>query len=169
MSALDPRRAEDLKAVMGHFATGVVAVTAIAGGEPVGFTCQSFASLSLAPPLVVIAPARSSTTFPRIRTVGRFAVNVLREDQEQLARTFARSGADKFAGVAWRPGAGGAPLLDGAIAWAECAIVAEHDAGDHTLVVGRVEQLGHLPEGQPLTFYRGAFGGFAAAAGSVLA
>lgn len=163
MTALevDPRREDDFKAVMGHFATGVVAVTAVEDGGPVGFTCQAFASLSLDPPLVALAPARTSTTFPRIRAAGGFAVNVLSEDQSPLARAFARSGTDKFAGVRWSPGAGGAPILHGAIAWIECRIVAEHEAGDHTLVVARVERAGHLSDGRPLTFYRGAFGGFA--------
>jgi 3-hydroxy-9,10-secoandrosta-1,3,5(10)-triene-9,17-dione monooxygenase reductase component len=157
MTELDPGRPDQLKATMSHFCTGVVAVTAIEGGEPIGFTCQTFASLSLAPPLIVIAPARISTTFPRIRAAKRFAVNVLDETQEHLARRLALSGADKFAGVRWRPGACGAPILAGALAWLECELVAEHDAGDHTLVVARVYCIGHTDGGRPLTFYRGRF------------
>jgi 3-hydroxy-9,10-secoandrosta-1,3,5(10)-triene-9,17-dione monooxygenase reductase component len=156
---LDPNRSDDLKTVMGHFCSGVVIVTALDAGEPIGFTCQAFASLSLDPPLVVVAPAQTSTTFPRIRAVGAFAVNVLAERQELIARAFAKSGGRKFTGVHWRRGAGGAPILDGALAWAECRIVGEHQAGDHSLVVAHVEGIGHAGDGRPLVFHRGRFAG----------
>jgi 3-hydroxy-9,10-secoandrosta-1,3,5(10)-triene-9,17-dione monooxygenase reductase component len=134
-----------------------VVVTALHDDAPVGFTCQSFASLSLDPPLVVIAPSKSSTTFPRIRAAGAFAANILAEEHGELARAFAVSGADKFCGVGWRAGRAGAPILEGALAWAGCRLVAEHDAGDHTLVVAEVVEIGHAPAGAPLTFYRGGF------------
>ncbi|HET6448575.1 MAG TPA: flavin reductase family protein [Conexibacter sp.] len=154
---MDPGNVQHLKAVMGHFCSGVVVVTALHEGRPVGFTCQSFASLSLDPPLVVAAPAKRSTTFPLIRAAGSFVANILAEQQAELARAFAVSGADKFAGVRWTLGAVGAPILDGALGWAGCRIVAEHEAGDHTLVVGEVRELGHAPAGAPLTFFRGRF------------
>jgi 3-hydroxy-9,10-secoandrosta-1,3,5(10)-triene-9,17-dione monooxygenase reductase component len=145
--------------VLGHFATGVTVVTALEDGEPVGFTCQAFTSLSLAPPLVALAPGKSSTSWPRIAAAGSFCVNILAEDQEALARDFAVSGGDKFAGVGWRPGAIGAPILEGALAWVECRFVQAHDAGDHELVVGRVLDMGVRP-GRPLIYYRGGFGRF---------
>src|SRR3712207_9239244 len=97
---VDPRTMRD---VLGHFASGVTVVTAQGDDGPVGFTCQSFSSLSLDPPLVVIAPARTSRTWPRLRALGRFCVNVLAEDQSDLSARFARSSADRFAGVPWRP------------------------------------------------------------------
>jgi len=147
--------------VMGHFATGVTIVTAMEDEGPVGFTCQAFASLSLEPPLVALAPGKSSTSWPRIAAAGSFAVNILAEDQEALCRDFAVSGGDKFAGVGWRIGGNGAPLLDGVLAWLECELLITHDAGDHELVVGRVQDMG-VTRGRPLVYYRGGFGRFEA-------
>jgi len=145
-----------LRDVMGRFATGVTVVTAMDGGRPVGFTCQSFVSLSLEPPLVALAPAKTSTSWPRIRRAGSFCVNVLSDRQAAVCRAFARSGGDKFTGVDWRPGVTGAPVLRSTLAWVECRLEAIHDAGDHELVVGRVLAL-HTGEGTPLLFYRSRF------------
>jgi len=144
---------------LGHFATGVTVVTADEEGEPVGFTCQAFTSLSMEPPLVALAPAKSSTSWPRIARAGAFCVNILAEDQEALCRDFAVSGGDKFRGIGWRVGVTGAPVLEGALAWVECEFVRSHDAGDHELVIGRVVDLGVVP-GRPLLYYRGGFGRF---------
>ena len=146
--------------VLGHFPTGVTVVTAVDEGEPVGFTCQAFGSLSLDPPLVVLAPGKSSTSWPRIVGVGQFCVNILAEDQEALGRDFAVSGGDKFDGVGWRPAGNGAPLLDGVLAWVECRFLEAHDAGDHELVVGLVEDMGVESRRRPLLYYRGGFGRF---------
>jgi flavin reductase (DIM6/NTAB) family NADH-FMN oxidoreductase RutF len=149
------------KEVLGHFASGVTVVTAVAD-EPVGFTCQAFAALSLEPPMVLLAPGKSSTSWPRIARAGAFCVNILASNQEALARSFAVSGGDKFTGVAWERGlATAAPMLEGAIAWVECALEQIFDAGDHELVTGRVLTLG-VGVGQPLLFYRGGFGTFSA-------
>lgn len=145
--------------VLGHFASGVTVVTAIEDGAPVGFTCQAFTSLSLDPPLVALAPAKDSTSWPRIARAGGFCVNILAEGQEALCRDFAVSGGDKFRGIGWRPGAGGAPILEGSLAWVECEFVQAHDAGDHELVIGRVQDLG-VGRGRPLVYYRGGFGRF---------
>ncbi len=142
--------------VLGHFASGVTVVTAMEDGAPVGFTCQAFTSLSLDPPLVALAPAKSSTSWPRIAKAGAFCVNILAADQEELGRTFAVSGGDKFAGVAWQVGRAGTPVLEGTLAWIECHLEIIHDAGDHELVVGRVLDLG-LGTGRPLIFHRGTF------------
>jgi 3-hydroxy-9,10-secoandrosta-1,3,5(10)-triene-9,17-dione monooxygenase reductase component len=145
--------------VMGHFATGVTIITAMEDEGPVGFTCQAFASLSLEPPLVALAPGKSSTSWPRIAQAGSFCVNILAEDQEALCRDFAVSGGDKFAGVGWRIAGNGAPLLDGVLAWMECDLLVTHDAGDHELVVGSVNDMG-VTRGRPLVYYRGGFGRF---------
>jgi len=147
------------KEVLGHFATGVVVVTAMEDAVPVGFTCQSFTSLSLDPPMVALAPGKSSTSWPRIARVGTFCANILSEGQEALCRDFAVSGGDKFTGVGWRPASNGAPLLDGVLAWVECTLLLVHDAGDHELVVGQVDEMG-VNSGRPLLFYRGGFGSF---------
>ena len=127
------------RTVLSHFASGVVVVTSVeADGTPVGMTCQSFTSLSLDPPLVMVSPAKSSRTWPRIRATGHFAVNVLGAHQRDVSAVFGRSGADKFAGQDFTAGVTGAPLLTGSIAQIECALETVHDAGDHEIVVGRV-------------------------------
>jgi 3-hydroxy-9,10-secoandrosta-1,3,5(10)-triene-9,17-dione monooxygenase reductase component len=152
---VDPRVMRD---VLGHFASGVTIVTATTEGGPIGFTCQSFSSLSLDPPLVVIAPARTSTTWPRLREIGRFCVNVLAEEQTELSQNFARSGVDKFAGVPWTRSRHGSPVLADVVAWIDCELWAEYDGGDHTIVAARVLDLGADPDRRPLLFHRGAYG-----------
>jgi flavin reductase (DIM6/NTAB) family NADH-FMN oxidoreductase RutF len=134
-------------------------VTGATPDGPAGLTCQSFSSLSLDPPLVLLSTARSSTTWPRIAATGRFAVNVLAADQQEVSGRFAASGTDKFAGQAWRPGALGNPLLDGALAHVECDIDAVHDGGDHVIVIGRVRALEApgLDEASPLVYYRSGY------------
>jgi 3-hydroxy-9,10-secoandrosta-1,3,5(10)-triene-9,17-dione monooxygenase reductase component len=144
--------------VFGHFASGVVIVTASGSEGPLGFTCQSFAALSLDPLLISFSPARTSRTWPRIREVGMFCVNVLAEEQDGLSAAFARSGIDRFAGVRWRLGPGGGPVLDGVCAWMTCALQHEYDGGDHTIVVGRVTALAGTPSRAPLLFHRGRYG-----------
>ena len=155
VEVVDPRVMRD---VLGHFASGVTVVTADTADGPIGFTCQSFSSLSLDPPLVALAPARTSSTWPRLRDLGRFCVNVLAEDQEGLSAAFARSGTDKFAGVDWRPSRHGSPVLHGVVAWIDCALWAEYDGGDHTIVAARVLDLGAEPGRRPLLFHRGGYG-----------
>ncbi|UQI49152.1 flavin reductase family protein [Streptomyces sp. HU2014] len=169
-----PPAPEDFRRVLGHFASGVTVVTAPgtdlpgAPEPPAGFACQSFAALSLDPPLVVFMVARTSTSWPRIARAGVFCVNVLGAGQEALCRAFAVSGArtaDKFAGVPYAPApVTGSPLLTGVPAWVDCAVHAVHTGGDHLIVVGRVEALGAdeaADEAGPLLFHRGAFGALA--------
>ena len=158
MTGLDQAR---FREVLGHFATGITIVTAIDAGEPVGFSCQSFAALSLDPPMVILAPAKSSTSWPRIARAGAFCVNILEEHQETECRAFSLSGGDKFSGVDWTPGVTGAPLIDGSLAIVECRLGAIYEGGDHELVTGHVVTLG-VGEGSPLLFYRSGFGRFVA-------
>ncbi|MFD3437293.1 flavin reductase family protein [Streptomyces sp. NPDC058685] len=151
----------EFRRVLGHFATGVTVVTARDEDGPAGFACQSFASLSLDPPLVVFMVARTSTTWPRIARAGAFCVNILGEEQGLLCRGFAVSGADKFAGVAHRPApVTGSPLLDGVAAWVDCTVQSVHTGGDHLIVVGRIAALGAAEDAAPLLFHRGRFGRF---------
>ncbi|MER6130669.1 flavin reductase family protein [Streptomyces sp. NPDC001815] len=160
----------EFRRVLGNFATGVTVVTAPAVGvgdegepsRPAGFACQSFAALSLDPPLIAFMVARTSTTWPRIARAGVFCVNVLGAHQGDLCRGFAVSGSDKFAGVAHDPApVSGSPRLAGATAWIDCAIHAVHTGGDHLIVVGRVSALGASDGDQePLLFHRGRFGSF---------
>jgi 3-hydroxy-9,10-secoandrosta-1,3,5(10)-triene-9,17-dione monooxygenase reductase component len=147
---------QSMRAVLGTFTSGIVVVSAMADG-PIGFTCQAFASLSLEPPLITFSPARTSTTWPRIRPLGRFCINVLAHDQAPLSERFARSGIDRFAGVNWTPSPLGSPVIDGVSAWIDCELEAEHDGGDHTIVVGAVRALHSNPQRHPLIFYRGHY------------
>lgn len=149
----------EFRRVLGHFASGVTVVTARDDEGPAGFACQSFASLSLDPPLIAFMVARTSTTWPRIARAGAFCVNVLGADQGPLCLGFAKSGADKFAGVTHTPApVTGSPRLAGAPAWIDCTIATVHTGGDHLIVVGRVEALDGAAEGDPLVFHRGRFG-----------
>ncbi|MER6731204.1 flavin reductase family protein [Streptomyces puniciscabiei] len=151
----------EFRRVLGSFASGVTVITApAADGErdPAGFACQSFASLSLEPPLVCFMVGRTSATWPRIARAGVFCVNVLGAGQDELCRAFAVSGADKFAGVAYDPApASGSPRLTGAAAWIDCTVHAVHPGGDHLIVVGRVDALGTEGQDEPLLFHRGRF------------
>ncbi|MBF6451131.1 flavin reductase family protein [Nocardia elegans] len=147
----------DYKAVLGHFCSGVTVITAMGSDGPVGFSCQSFSSLSLDPPLICFCPARTSSTWPLIRESGLFCVNILAAHQLALCRQFAMSGADKFAGVSWDPASNGAPRLAGSIAWLTCSLEREVDGGDHTIVIGRVTDAEIHQAQPPLLFHRSAF------------
>ncbi len=144
---------------LGHFCTGVTVVAAIGDGEPVGFACQSFAALSLDPPLVLFCPGKFSKTWPLIEAAGSFCVNVLAHDQRDVSAVFGKSGSDKFASVAWSPAPSGAPALDGVLAWIDCTVEHVVDGGDHWIVVGRVTTLdvSGTDGARPLLFYRGAY------------
>jgi flavin reductase (DIM6/NTAB) family NADH-FMN oxidoreductase RutF len=145
--------------VLGHFGSGVAIITSMdADGQPSGMAVQSFSSLSMDPPYVFFAPAKTSTSWPRIQQTGRFCANILSEDQQELSRGFAVSGGDKFAGVPWHQSGHGTPILDGCLAWIDCVLEAEHDAGDHTIVIGRVLELDVERDGRPLLFFRGGYG-----------
>lgn len=158
MSGLDQAR---FREALGHFATGITIVTATDAGEPVGFSCQSFAALSLDPPMVILAPAKTSTSWPRIARAGSFCVNILGEHQEAVCRAFAVSGGDKFDGIDWSPGVTGAPVITGSLAVVECTLGTIYEGGDHELVTGHVVTM-EIGEGSPLIFYRSGFGRFVA-------
>ena len=154
-SAPDTRSFRD---ALGRFATGVAFVTAAPDGEPAGLIVNSLTSVSLDPPLVSFCPSRSSLTWSRMRRTGRFGVNVLGHEYERFARRATPPGADRFAGLDWEWGSAGVPLLTNALASLECQLVAEHPAGDHWIVVGRVDQLRISPSNDPLIFFAGEFG-----------
>ncbi len=144
--------------VLGAFPTGVTVVTTLAPeGAPVGITVNSFASLSLEPPLVLWALNVRSPKLAVFDRAERFAVNVLAEDQVELSRRFAAREPDPFAGVPTRPGLGGIPLLAGVIAHIQCRAHARYDGGDHAILVGRVEALDHGAKDRPLVFWGGRY------------
>jgi flavin reductase (DIM6/NTAB) family NADH-FMN oxidoreductase RutF len=146
--------------VLGHFPTGVTVVTAVNGEKPVGLAVGSFTSVSLEPPLVAFCPAKTSSSWPKIREAGSFCVNILAEDQEDVCRVFASKAEDKFEGLGWRKGTKGLPVLTDVLAWIVCEIETVHDAGDHDVVIGRVIELEVEQESGPLIFYRGGYGRF---------
>ncbi|MCK9930622.1 flavin reductase family protein [Frankia sp. Mgl5] len=149
---------------LGTFATGIVVVTAAHPEHgPVGLTANSFSSVSLTPPLVLFCVAHTSTTWPSIRATGRFCVNVLTKGQEDLSRQFTVRSADRFRDVAWRPAPSGAPILPGVASWIDCRIDTLHEAGDHTIVIGRVDDLAiDDSDASPLLYYRSGYAHLAA-------
>ena len=158
MDQFDGREFRD---TLGQFATGVVIATGCLDGTPAGFAAQSFASLSLDPPLVALCPSKTSTSWPKLRDSGHFCINVLSDGQQAVSDLFAQTGIDKFADLAWQPGQTGSPVLAGVLAYIDCELADELDAGDHTIAIGRVRDLGVLEEqGAPLLFWRGAYGTF---------
>ncbi len=146
--------------VLGHYPTGVCVVTAVDAEGPTGMVVGSFTSVSLDPPLVAFFPAKSSSSWPRIEQAGKFCVNVLASDQQALCGQFAAKGSDKFSGVSHRVSANGSPILDGVVAWIDCALEAVHEAGDHYIVLGRVIALEASAPGKPLLFFQGSYGEF---------
>jgi 3-hydroxy-9,10-secoandrosta-1,3,5(10)-triene-9,17-dione monooxygenase reductase component len=149
--------AGQFRRVLSHFATGVVVVTGVVDDGPVGLTCQSFTALSLDPPMVLFCPSKSSTSWLRLATASYLCINVLSAEQHRLSDGFARSGSDKFAGVAWSPTPHGAPALDGAAAHIEARVVARHDGGDHHIVTCLVEALSADSNPDPLLYYRSGY------------
>ena len=145
--------------VMGHFATGVTVVTTLDGVRPQGITVNALSSVSLDPPLVMVALDRRRFITPTIHRVRRFAVNVLGEGQQTLSDCFAGAlvtpNREAFCGAAWTPGETGLPLIHGAIATLECSVVDTFSAGDHDLFISRVETVSN-PEHHPLPllYYR---------------
>ena len=152
--AIDPA---DYRAALGSFITGVTIVTASDGaGCDVGVTANSFNSVSLDPPMVLWSLARKSSSLPVFATASHFAVHILAADQEELSNRFAKSGPDKFAGIALERGAGGAPLLPGAAARFQCRTAFQHDGGDHVIFVGEVEAF-ERDARAPLAFHGGRY------------
>lgn len=148
----------DFRRILGHYPTGVCIITSIdADDVPLGMVVGSFTSVSLDPPLVGFLPMTSSESWRRIGATGRFCVNVLSARQEMLCRTFASRTPDKYEGVDYRLSPGGLPILDGAIAWIECSIHAEHEAGDHLIVLGAVRALDVDRPETPLLFFKGDY------------
>ena len=154
MTPVDPRLFRD---TVGAFPTGVTVVTVAGEAGPAGLTTNAFTSLSLDPPLVLVCLDDASRTLPVLRATRRFAVNVLRAGQEDVAAVFAskRVAADKFAEVT-HADAHGLPVLDGALAWLACDLVDLLPGGDHTIAIGSVTAL-EAGEGEPLVFLRGAY------------
>ena len=141
---------------MSRFATGVVVVTGLSAGQPVGFTCQSFVALSLEPPLVSFAAGSSGKTWAQMSDIDELAISVLASGQQHLGAQFAVSGADKFAGVDVVAAPNGAPLIVGALAHISGRVIERIVQGDHEVVIVAVSHLESF-DGEPLLYFRSAF------------
>lgn len=153
-SAVDSAR---FRQVLGHLPTGVCVVAGYEDDKPVGLAIGSFFSISLDPPLVGFCAGHSSSTWPKLHASGRFCVNILAHDQEQVSRVFASREADKFATIGWEPSPLGQPRIHGSLAWLDCTIDVVHKAGDHDIVVAAVHGLDVGHEKNPLLFFRGGY------------
>ena len=146
--------------VLGHFPTGVTAVTAVNNGKPVGMAIGSFTSVSLEPPLVAFLPGKESGSWKEIREAGSFCLNVMGQDQMEVGGVMASRSEDKFADVEWSPARSGSPIISGSIAYIDCDIEMVHDGGDHDIVIGRVLELEVMDSKSPLVFFQGNYGTF---------
>jgi flavin reductase (DIM6/NTAB) family NADH-FMN oxidoreductase RutF len=149
---------DEFRHVLGHFATGVTVVTTLDDADrPTGLTASSFTSVSLEPPLILVCVDHKAVSYPALRDAGRFAVNILHTDQEQLSRRFATTRIEnKFEGVEYSVTALRLPIIKDVHAYLECTTVSTHLAGDHTIFVGRVENA-EAGDGHPLLYYRGRY------------
>ncbi len=153
-----PDQARAFRNALGRYATGVTVVTANGADGPVAMTANSFTALSLDPPLVLWCPALRSARFAALSAAQHFAIHVLAHDQLDLGMHFARSGND-FSPWPHRPTPEGAPGLDGVLARFDCALHAQHEGGDHAIIVGRVLRAS-FRDGAPLLFWGGLYGDF---------
>ena len=148
---------QQLRQVLGHFATGVTVITTKDGsGKPYGLTANAFTSLSLNPPLVVICIDKTVQCYSCFEESKLFAVNFLSEEQEEVSRRFATKGIEKFAGLGWHAGEHGLALLEGAIGHIECRVVRGYDGGDHTIYLGEILTAAATGE-RPLIFFKGKY------------
>ncbi len=151
--------ARHLRSALGTFTTGVAVVTVMGADGPTGITVNSFASVSLTPPLVLWSIDRNSARHGLFTGAENSVIHILEADQDEVMRRFTRGGAG-FAGLDWSLNSEGAPVIHNTLARFECARASLHDEGDHTILIARVLRAAHR-EGEPLCFSRGAFGRFA--------
>jgi flavin reductase (DIM6/NTAB) family NADH-FMN oxidoreductase RutF len=152
-----PLAVDDVRLLLRQQASTVAVVT-VFGPPPAGFTATSFTSVSLRPPLVSVNLALDSSVWPAVRRAGYLAVNLLAEDQEEVARAFARPGVDRIAGHGdWRPGPHRVPLLGGVLAWLVCRVTDRVVAGDHVIVLAQPLAGHHAGTGAPLLYHRGRY------------
>ncbi|MBT1516478.1 flavin reductase family protein [Bradyrhizobium sp. SRL28] len=157
VSSIDLRSLRD---ALGRFASGITVITGMVDSVPTGFTCQSFYSVSLAPPLVSFCVMRTSKSWPGIRLSRRFTVNVLSEEQQAVSDAFAKSGSDKWKHVDWAAHPSGKAIIAKTLMWSDCSLHSEQELGDHFLIIGKVEEMspvdwnGHR---NPLIYFRGQY------------
>lgn len=159
----------DLRRALGTFATGVTVITTLdADGAPRGFTANSFTSVSLDPPLILVCLAKTAATCAVFRAAKSYAVNILSEDQKAVSTAFSSPGADRFAGVDWRGQSTGCPIFTGVAAWLDCRMHEVIGAGDHDILIGRIVDYDYAAA-SPLGYCRGAYVSFGLARDAVRA
>ena len=150
----------DLRRAFGNFATGVTVVTTLdAEGKPCGFTANSFTSVSIDPPLLLVSIAKTAFGCDVFTASRGFAVNILGRSQRELSNRFAAAGTDKFANLDWHQAQNGSPIIDDVVAWFDCSHHEQVDAGDHIILIGRVQRYAYNTD-TPLGFCRGAYVSF---------
>lgn len=149
----------ELRETMSHLPTGVTILTAYGADEQYGMAANSVTSLSLDPPLILVCPAKSSSTWPKIRETGKFCVNVMAKDSMELILQFASRGAEKFRNAEHWPGPSG-PVLEQAVASINCVLIDEYEGGDHTIAIARVVETQTKKTDDPVIFLRGKYGSF---------
>ncbi|MGO4560014.1 flavin reductase family protein [Mesorhizobium sp. 2RAF21] len=156
--SLDARTFRD---ALGFYASGITVISTVLDGAPIGFTCQSFYSVSIDPPLVSFSVMRTSSRWPRVRSTGKLAINVLSSHQAAVSTAFGRGLPDMWSNIDWITSPEGNPFLDGALLSLDCRIHAEHEAGDHWIVVAEVLNLHHDAPAEaikkPLLYYKGRY------------
>jgi 3-hydroxy-9,10-secoandrosta-1,3,5(10)-triene-9,17-dione monooxygenase reductase component len=152
---IDPKVFRD---ALSLYASGITIISGMVDGKPVGFTCQSFYSVSLEPPLISFSVMKTSTSWPVLRPAKQFAVHLLRDDQAHLSDLFAKRNEDRFSNADWTRSDRGNPIIKDTLLCLECTLYAEHEAGDHWIVLGKVDEISSATQpSAPLVYYRGRY------------
>ena len=155
--SLPPIEQQLFRRVCGKYATGITVVTILdANAVPQGMTANSFTSVSLDPPLVLVCSDRRTAFLNHFEVGARYAINVLEEEQQEMSSCFARASRDRFQGIEWTPGVNGAPILKGVLASLECSVSQMVEAGDHLVIIGQVMHA-TWREGQPLVYFNSSY------------
>jgi 3-hydroxy-9,10-secoandrosta-1,3,5(10)-triene-9,17-dione monooxygenase reductase component len=156
VNLIDPHK---FRHALGHYASGITVVSGIVNDAPVGFTCQSFCGVSTDPPLVSFCVMKESRSWPKLRAVGNFSINVLSADQKELSTKFARPTSERWADVQWTINELNNPVIADVLLCLDCHIHAEHEAGDHWISIGRVDRLVTTsnPRHSPLLYYKSRY------------
>jgi flavin reductase (DIM6/NTAB) family NADH-FMN oxidoreductase RutF len=148
----------ELRQTLGSFATGVaVATTLDSKGIPKGFTANSFTSVSLDPPLVLVCVDKAASCYSAFAAASHFGINILCDEQQHVSQAFASKSVDKFAGMPWVSGITGSPIFPDSTAWLDCELHDRVEAGDHLIVIGKVVSFAHAPAKRPLGYHRGGY------------
>jgi flavin reductase (DIM6/NTAB) family NADH-FMN oxidoreductase RutF len=160
MTGRQSKHGRQFRDALGHYASGITVIGGMVDGLPTGFTCQSFYSVSMTPPLVSFSVRLNSKSWPSIRDTGSFSVNILSHVQRPISDVFGSSTVDRWAGVKWRKTKGGNPAIEDTLLWLDCDIHAEYEVGDHWIVIGRLREVSTMDGDDakgPLLYFKGRY------------